>query len=44
MKKAKACQIKNKLFSDFLKELDLTEGRGTSFPKMNKKPENNGSP
>jgi len=24
--------------------LDLTEGRGTGFPKMNKKMENNGSP
>jgi ATP-dependent DNA helicase RecG len=27
-----------------LKELELTEGRGTGFPKMKKKMENNGSP
>jgi predicted HTH transcriptional regulator len=28
--------------SDFLKELDLTEGRDTGFPKMYRKMENNG--
>jgi ATP-dependent DNA helicase RecG len=35
---------RNRRIGDFLKELDLTEGRGTGFPKMTKKMENNGSP
>ena len=39
-----ARDYRNRRIGDFLKELDLTEGRGTGFPKMNKKMENNGSP
>jgi len=32
-----ARDYRNRRIVDFLKELDLTEGRGTGFPKMNKK-------
>ncbi|MDR2385088.1 MAG: putative DNA binding domain-containing protein [Tannerella sp.] len=39
-----ARDYRNRRIGDFLKELDLTEGRGTGFPKMSKKMENNGSP
>ena len=39
-----ARDYRNRRIGDFLKELDLTEGRGTGFPKMTKKMENNGSP
>ncbi|MDR0738338.1 MAG: putative DNA binding domain-containing protein [Prevotellaceae bacterium] len=39
-----ARDYRNRRIGDFLKELNLTEGRGTGFPKMNKKMENNGSP
>ena len=39
-----ARDYRNRRIGDFLKELDLTEGRGTGFPKMNRKMENNGSP
>jgi ATP-dependent DNA helicase RecG len=39
-----ARNYRNRRIGDFLKELDLTEGRGTGFPKMFRKMENNGSP
>jgi len=39
-----ARDYRNRRIGDFLKELDLTEGRGTGFPKMAKKMANNGSP
>jgi ATP-dependent DNA helicase RecG len=39
-----ARDYRNRRIGDFLKELDLTEGRGTGFPKMTKKMANNGSP
>jgi len=39
-----ARDYRNRRIGDFLKELDLTEGRGTGFPKMNRKMENNASP
>ena len=39
-----ARDYRNRSIGDFLKELDLTEGRGTGFPKMEKKMANNGSP
>ena len=39
-----ARNYRNRRIGDFLKELDLTEGRGTGFPKMLRKMENNGSP
>ncbi len=39
-----ARDYRNRRIGDFLKELDLTEGRGTGFPKIYKKMENNGSP
>jgi ATP-dependent DNA helicase RecG len=39
-----ARDYRNRRIGDFLKELDLTEGRGTGFPKMTKQMENNGSP
>jgi len=39
-----ARNYRNRRIGDFLKELELTEGRGTGFPKMKKKMENNGSP
>ena len=39
-----ARDYRNRRIGDFLKELDLTEGRGTGFPKMEKKMEINGSP
>jgi ATP-dependent DNA helicase RecG len=43
-KKIVARDYRNRRIGDFLKELDLTEGRGAGFPKMTKKMENNGSP
>jgi ATP-dependent DNA helicase RecG len=43
-KKIVARNYRNRRIGDFLKELDLTEGRGTGFPKMYKKMEDNGSP
>ena len=39
-----ARDYRNRRIGDFLKELELTEGRGTGFPKMEKKMANNGSP
>ena len=39
-----ARDYRNRRIGDFLKELKLTEGRGTGFPKMFRKMENNGSP
>ncbi|MCL2649873.1 MAG: putative DNA binding domain-containing protein [Candidatus Azobacteroides sp.] len=39
-----ARDYRNRRIGDFLKELDLTEGRGTGFPKMFRKMGNNGSP
>jgi ATP-dependent DNA helicase RecG len=39
-----ARDYRNRRIGDFLKELELTEGRGTGFPKMEKKMTNNGSP
>lgn len=35
---------RNRRIGDFLKELDLTEGRGTGIPKIYKQMERNGSP
>lgn len=35
---------RNRRIGDFLKELDLTEGRGTGFPIIYRKMEQNGSP
>jgi ATP-dependent DNA helicase RecG len=43
-RKIVARDYRNRRIGDFLKELDLTEGRGTGFPKMYRKMENNGSP
>jgi ATP-dependent DNA helicase RecG len=43
-KKIEARDYRNRRIGDFLKELDLTEGRGSGFPKMYKKMANNGSP
>ncbi|MCL2027606.1 MAG: putative DNA binding domain-containing protein [Bacteroidales bacterium] len=37
-------EYRNRRIGDFLKELDLTEGRGTGFPAINRAMENNGSP
>jgi ATP-dependent DNA helicase RecG len=39
-----ARDYRNRRIGDFLKELDLTEGRGTGFPKIYRKMENNSSP
>ncbi|MDR2232440.1 MAG: hypothetical protein LBE56_04870 [Tannerella sp.] len=39
-----ARDYRNRRIGDFLKELDLIEGRGTGFPKMYKEMEKNGSP
>ncbi|MCL2073968.1 MAG: hypothetical protein FWH18_08610 [Marinilabiliaceae bacterium] len=39
-----ARDYRNRRIGDFLKELELTEGRGTGFPKMNKEMNKNGSP
>ena len=35
---------RNRRIGDFLKELDLTEGRGTGFPTIYREMEKNGSP
>jgi ATP-dependent DNA helicase RecG len=35
---------RNRRIGDFLKELDLTEGRGTGFPTIYRVMEKNGSP
>lgn len=35
---------RNRRIGDFLKELDLTEGRGTGLPKIDREMEKNGSP
>ena len=43
-RKIVARDYRNRRIGDFLKELDLTEGRGTGFPKMNKEMAKNGSP
>ena len=43
-RKIVARDYRNRRIGDFLKELDLTEGRGTGFPKMYRKMEDNGSP
>jgi ATP-dependent DNA helicase RecG len=37
-------EYRNRRIGDFLKELDLTEGRGTGFPIIYRKMEQNGSP
>ncbi|MDD4645942.1 MAG: putative DNA binding domain-containing protein [Bacteroidales bacterium] len=37
-------EYRNRRIGDFLKELHLTEGRGTGFPTIYKAMENNGSP
>jgi len=37
-------EYRNRRIGDFLKELDLTEGRGTGFPTIYKEMEKNGSP
>jgi ATP-dependent DNA helicase RecG len=39
-----ARDYRNRRIGDFLKELDLTEGRGTGFPKMSREMAKNGSP
>ena len=39
-----AREYRNRRIGDFLKELDLTEGRGTGFPTIYRAMENNGSP
>jgi ATP-dependent DNA helicase RecG len=39
-----ARDYRNRRIGDFLKELDLTEGRGTGFPKMRREMVKNGSP
>lgn len=39
-----ARDYRNRRIGDFLKELDLTEGRGTGFPTIYRVMENNGSP
>ena len=39
-----ACEYRNRRIGDFLKELHLTEGRGTGIPSILKSLENNGSP
>lgn len=39
-----ARDYRNRRIGDFLKELNLTEGRGTGFPKIRKSMELNGSP
>ena len=39
-----ARRYRNRRIGDFLKELDLTEGRSTGFPKIYKSLEDNGSP
>jgi len=39
-----ARDYRNRRIGDFLKELNLTEGRGTGFPKIRKSMKDNGSP
>lgn len=41
---AVARKYRNRRIGDFLKELHLTEGRGTGFPKIRRALKNNGSP
>jgi ATP-dependent DNA helicase RecG len=43
-RKVFARDYRNRRIGDFLKELDLTEGRGTGFPVIYSKMEQNGSP
>jgi ATP-dependent DNA helicase RecG len=43
-KKILSREYRNRRIGDFLKELDLTEGRGTGFPIIYRKMEQNGSP
>lgn len=43
-KKIFSRNYRNRRIGDFLKELDLTEGRGTGFPIIYRKMEQNGSP
>lgn len=43
-KKLKARRYRNRRLGDFLKELDLTEGRATGIPTIQKSLRNNGSP
>jgi ATP-dependent DNA helicase RecG len=43
-KKIEARDYRNRRIGDFLKELDLTEGRGSGFPKIYKEMKKNGSP
>ncbi len=43
-KKIYARDYRNRRIGDFLKELELTEGRGTGFPIIYRKMEQNGSP
>jgi ATP-dependent DNA helicase RecG len=42
-KKIEARNYRNRRIGDFLKELDLTEGRGSGFPKMYREMKKNGS-
>ena len=39
-----ARNYRNRRVGDFLKELELTEGRGTGFPKIRRAMKRNGSP
>jgi ATP-dependent DNA helicase RecG len=43
-KKILSREYRNRRIGDFLKELDLTEGRGTGFPIIHRRMEQNGSP
>jgi len=43
-KKIISREYRNRRIGDFLKELDLTEGRGTGFPIIYRRMEQNGSP
>ena len=43
-KKVISREYRNRRIGDFLKELDLTEGRGTGFPIIYRRMEQNGSP
>jgi len=37
-------RYRNRRIGDFLKELELTEGRGTGIPKIQRAMQSNGSP
>ena len=42
--RVRARRYRNRRIGEFLKELELTEGRGTGIPRMNREMETNGSP